>query len=44
MTEPTAATQIDQRLIDLAFPIRTTDRYCDGESRLISYPKVCHAR
>jgi hypothetical protein len=23
MTEPTAATQIDSRLIDLAFPIRT---------------------
>lgn len=44
MTETTIATQIDSRLIDLAFPIRTTDRYCDGESRLISYPKVCHVR
>ena len=44
MTEPTAATQIDQRLIDLAFPIQTTDIYSDSEMRVISYPKVCHVR
>mgnify|MGYP003521340492 FL=1 len=44
MTEPTAATQIDPRLIDLAFPIRTTDIYSDSEMRVISYPKVCHVR
>jgi hypothetical protein len=42
--QPAAATQIDSRLIDLAFPIETTKRYRDGESRLISYPKVCHVR
>jgi len=42
--QPAAATQIDSRLIDLAFPIETTKRYCDGESRLISYEKVCHVR
>jgi len=42
--QPAAATQIDSRLIDLAFPIETTKRYCDGENRLISYPKVCHVR
>lgn len=38
------ATQIDSRLIDLAFPVQTVTRDCNMENRRISYPKVCHVR
>jgi len=38
------STQIDQRLIDLAFPVQTVTRDCNMENRRISYEKVCHVR
>lgn len=42
--QPAAATQIDSRLIDLAFPVQTVTRDCNMENRRISYEKVCHVR
>jgi hypothetical protein len=37
-------TQINPRLIDLAFPVQTVTRDCNIENRRISYQKVCHVR
>ena len=42
--QPQQATKIDSRLIDLAFPVETVNRYCNIENRLMKYPKVCHVR
>lgn len=42
--QPAAATQIDSRLIDLAFPVQTVTRFCNIENRLIRYERVCHVR
>jgi hypothetical protein len=42
--QPAAATQIDSRLIDLAFPVTAVISDCNIDNKLTSYKRVCHVR